>query len=91
MNAKMLSLYCSAQISIRNFVDTQATALRERRESGQATIEYIAIIVLLAAALAVGFIAMQGITKGPLVDFVQNVIKAGLNAALKALGISVEE
>ncbi|MPY80351.1 MAG: hypothetical protein GEV04_18205 [Actinophytocola sp.] len=89
MNAKMLSVYCSVHTSVHSFFAARAEAMRERRENGQATVEYVALIVLLAAALAVGAIAATGAARGPLTEFVQGTIRRGINAALRALGLDL--
>lgn len=84
---KVLNLYCAARA-----LGTYSVHLYKNRESGQANVEYLGLLLILGAALAVsaGFLGIGGDgAKGFLVKFVLNAIKAGLKTALQKLGITV--
>lgn len=85
---KALALYCSSRARV---VTTMHRAeAKANREAGQGITEYLGLIIIMGAALALGssFLHFGG-GDGPLVSFVQNAIKKGLQAALSKLGIQV--
>lgn len=86
---KALALYCSTMARIVN-TKHRAELAKADREAGQGITEYLGLIIIMGAALALGstFLSL-GKGDGPLVSFVQNAIKAGLRSALSKLGITV--
>lgn len=85
INQTLLTAYCATRAwTVRSLHHIRSG------ESGQTSLEYIGLLVILGAALFVGAAALKGTNgnAGPLVGFMQEKIKAGFTAAMKALGIS---
>lgn len=80
MNAKTTALIAAAYGTMVYRVQR----LRARREAGQGTIEYVGLILLVGAALALAAYAIDG----QLVQTVLDAVKNGINTALQKLGIT---
>lgn len=78
MNTAIIKIYCTAHARLVH---------RKNRDAGQGLTEYLGLVLIMGAALALGAYSLSGLSDGPLVEFFQNSVKEGLRKALDNLGI----
>lgn len=91
LNTRLLTRYCAIRAGAAHLMHVS-----KNREDGQGSIEYVGLLLIVGAAMAIGAGVFDKLKdavgvndEGVMTKVIKDALEAGLKKALEAIGVSV--